>query len=65
VRRIGMAVFGSWARSFRLLPILYVEDKILVAICLSAGFFFAEMVIGPMWAIPMDIAPNIPAPRRD
>jgi hypothetical protein len=25
--------------------------------CLSAGFFFAEMTIGPMWAIPMDIAP--------
>jgi MFS family permease len=21
------------------------------------GFFFAEMTIGPMWAIPMDIAP--------
>jgi MFS family permease len=26
--------------------------------CLSAGFFFAEMTIGPMWAIPMDIAPE-------
>ena len=25
---------------------------------LSAGFFFAEMTIGPMWAIPMDIAPE-------
>ena len=29
-----------------------------MAVCLSAGFFFAEMVIGPMWAIPMDIAPK-------
>jgi len=29
-----------------------------VAICLSAGFFFAELVIGPMWSIPMDIAPK-------
>jgi MFS family permease len=27
-------------------------------VCLSAGFFFAEMTIGPMWAIPMDIAPE-------
>jgi MFS family permease len=26
--------------------------------CLSAGFFFAEMTIGPMWAVPMDIAPE-------
>ena len=30
----------------------------MAAICLSAGFFFAEMTIGPMWAIPMDIAPR-------
>ena len=28
------------------------------AVCLAGGFFFAEMVIGPMWAIPMDIAPK-------
>lgn len=26
--------------------------------CLSLCFFFAEMTIGPMWAIPMDIAPE-------
>ena len=53
-----MAVFGFVGALVSLLPILYVEDKVLVAICLSAGFFFAEMVIGPMWAIPMDIAPK-------
>jgi len=56
--RIGMAVFGFVGALISLLPILYVEDKVLVAVCLSAGFFFAEMVIGPMWAIPMDIAPK-------
>jgi MFS family permease len=56
--RIGMAVFGFVGALVSLLPILYVQDKVLVAICLSAGFFFAEMVIGPMWAIPMDIAPK-------
>jgi MFS family permease len=31
---------------------------IVSVVCLSAGFFFAEMTIGPMWAIPMDIAPE-------
>jgi MFS family permease len=56
--RIGSAVFGFTGALISLLPILYLEDKILVAVCLSAGFFFAEMVIGPMWAIPMDIAPK-------
>jgi len=28
------------------------------AIGLSMAFFFAEFTIGPMWAIPMDIAPR-------
>jgi MFS family permease len=26
-------------------------------LALGAAFFFAELVIGPIWAIPMDIAP--------
>jgi MFS family permease len=56
--RIGAAVFGFVGALISLMPILYLEDKVLVAICLSAGFFFAEMIIGPMWAIPMDIAPK-------
>jgi len=25
---------------------------------ISVGFFFNEMTIGPMWAVPMDIAPQ-------
>jgi MFS family permease len=30
----------------------------MITLSLAAGFFFAEIVIGPMWAIPMDIAPR-------
>ena len=30
----------------------------VIALLLSAGFFFLELTIGPMWAIPMDIAPQ-------
>lgn len=41
-----------------LLPILYTHNINLVALALSAGFFCAEFTIGPMWAIPMDIAPK-------
>ncbi|HVJ55135.1 MAG TPA: MFS transporter [Aliidongia sp.] len=40
-----------------LLPMLRFHDLTTSTICLSAGFFFIEMTIGPMWAIPMDIAP--------
>jgi MFS family permease len=56
--RVGAAVFGFVGALLSLLPILEAHDKVVVAVCLSAGFFFAEMVIGPMWAIPMDIAPR-------
>jgi len=41
-----------------LVPIIFTRNITLVALSLSAGFFFAEMTIGPMWAIPMDIAPR-------
>lgn len=41
-----------------LLPIMFTHDPTVSIVCLSAGFFFAEMTIGPMWAIPMDIAPE-------
>jgi MFS family permease len=39
-------------------PLLLTHDLYLCLTCLCAGFFFAEMTIGPMWAIPMDIAPE-------
>lgn len=41
-----------------LIPLMFTHDLVISAMCLSAGFFFAEMTIGPMWAIPMDIAPE-------
>jgi MFS family permease len=56
--RIGVTVFGFCGAFLSLLPILYVRDPAIVALCLSGGFFFAELVIGPMWAVPMDIAPR-------
>jgi MFS family permease len=53
-----MVVVCNLAALASLLPILFVHDATVAVICLSAGFFFAEMTIGPMWAIPMDIAPK-------
>jgi hypothetical protein len=37
-------------------PVLLSHILTVVALCLSAAFFFAESTIGPFWAIPMDIA---------
>jgi MFS family permease len=55
-RRTMVAICLSGAL-LSLLPMLFVHDLVTSTICLSAGFFFIEMTIGPMWAIPMDIAP--------
>jgi MFS transporter, ACS family, glucarate transporter len=41
-----------------LVPLMFTHDLYVSVLCLSAGFFFSEMTIGPMWAIPMDIAPQ-------
>ena len=58
VARIGVAFVGFLGALLSLMPIFVVTDINAVALCLSAGFFFAEITIGPMWAIPMDIAPK-------
>jgi MFS family permease len=39
-----------------LVPLMFTHDLHVSLACLSAGFFFAELTIGPMWAIPMDIS---------
>jgi predicted MFS family arabinose efflux permease len=41
-----------------LVPLLFTRDLTIVGLCLSAGFFFFELIIGPIWSIPMDIAPK-------
>jgi len=56
--RIGVTVLGLVGAVCSLLPIFVVQDITAVALCLSGGLFFIELVIGPMWAIPMDIAPK-------
>jgi len=56
--RLSVTILGFAGALLSLLPMFYVRDITTVALCLSAGFFFAELVIGPMWAVPMDIAPR-------
>jgi MFS family permease len=42
-----------------LIPLMFTHDLYVSLACLSAGFFFAELTIGPMWAVPMDIAQEL------
>jgi MFS family permease len=39
-----------------LIPVLLVNDPVHALIFLGAAMFFNEMTVGPMWAVPMDVA---------
>jgi MFS family permease len=56
--RRNLVVAGFVCSLLCILLIFFVRSISAAAICLSLGFFFAEFTIGPMWAIPMDIAPQ-------
>jgi len=56
--RLSVTVTGFTGALLSLFPILFIHDITIVALCLSSGFFFAEITIGPMWSVPMDIAPK-------
>jgi MFS family permease len=56
--RRNLVVFGFLCSLAAMLPIPFLHDVTLAAVFLSAAFFFSEFTIGPMWAIPMDIAPR-------
>src|SRR5260370_909679 len=54
--RLSVIILGFAGAFLSLLPIPFIPDITIVALCLSSGFFFAELVIGPIWSVPMDIA---------
>src|SRR3984957_10654999 len=56
--RLSVTIAGFAGALLSLFPILFIHDITVVALCLSSGFFFAEIIIGPIWSVPMDIAPK-------
>ncbi len=56
--RTGVIVVGFLGALVSLMPIFFIHSINVVAICLSGAFFFGELVIGPIWSVPMDIAPK-------
>ena len=56
--RISVIVLGFLGSFCFMLPILFFHDLNIVATCLSFAFFFAELIVAPIWAFPMDIAPE-------
>lgn len=56
--RRNVIVLGMFGGFVFLLPVMFVDDVKLAAIFLSTAFFFIELIVAPIWVVPMDIAPN-------
>ncbi len=41
-----------------MLPLLVAGDIVTVVLCLSGALFFCEMIVGPIWSLPIDITPQ-------
>jgi sugar phosphate permease len=54
--RRNVVMAGFLASFACMVPVFLTHDLVLIILSLGAAFFFAEIVIGPMWSIPMDIA---------
>lgn len=56
--RLTVIVLGFLCSFACMLAVFATRELTPIVLALGAAFFFAELVIGPMWAIPMDIAPK-------
>jgi MFS family permease len=56
--RLIVIVIGMLGAAGCLIPVLFSRDLVTLTLCLAGGFFFLEIVIGPIWSVPMDIAPQ-------
>jgi len=54
--RRNMAMLAFLGSFVCMSPIFMTTNLTAIVVALGGAFFFAEMVIGPMWSIPMDIA---------
>ncbi|HEY7390481.1 MAG TPA: MFS transporter [Bryobacteraceae bacterium] len=56
--RRSVIVTGFLGAFVFLIPVILIHDLTVAAICLSLAFFFAELIVAPIWSVPMDIAPR-------
>ncbi len=56
--RRNVIVAGMLGGFVFLIPVMLVHDVNVAAISLAAAFFCVELVVAPIWAVPMDIAPK-------
>ncbi|KND59961.1 putative glucarate transporter [Candidatus Burkholderia verschuerenii] len=52
---IAFSLIGAFAF---MIPVMMSRDLTIVTTCLSGAFFMLELTIRPIWAVPMDVAPQ-------
>ena len=58
VARRSIMVAGFLGAFIFLIPVIAIHNVTVAAVFLSLAFFFAELIVAPIWAVPMDIAPQ-------
>jgi MFS family permease len=58
IARRGVIVVGFLGAFVFLIPVVLIHNLTVAAVCLALAFFFAELIVGPIWSVPMDIAPR-------
>jgi MFS family permease len=56
--RRNVIVAGMLGGFVFLLPVMLVDDLTTATISLSLAFFCVELIVAPIWSVPMDIAPH-------
>jgi MFS family permease len=56
--RRNVIVAGMLGGFVFLLPVMLVHDLTISAVSLSLAFFCVELIVAPIWSVPMDIAPD-------
>jgi len=56
--RRGVLALGFAGGAVFMLPLVFVPTLTVAAFSLAAAFFFVELIVAPIWAVPMDIAPR-------
>jgi MFS family permease len=56
--RCSVIAAGLFGAAVFLIPVVLVHDLTVATVALALCFFSAELVVGPIWSVPMDIAPG-------
>ena len=56
--RRSVIVTGFLGAFAFLLPVMLIHNLAVAAVGLSLAFFFAELIVAPIWSVPMDVAPK-------